>query len=481
MSLVNKNLVALSDGGGGTKKTTTTTKQPNSRIGATGRTRIVAPGSASVAVDKTQPVAPTTRNGITYTTAAGRAVVSPVTVAQNIAGAQQVAAAKAAAAAAQPVATNTQGGGSSGPSAAQLAAQKAAQAAAARLQELEGARPTYAQSQTVQDLLGALQRQEAARPGEYTPSDAATAALAQLTAQEGNKPTYTNGYADQISDMLGRILNREPFQYDFNADPMYQVYAQKYREQGRQAMRDTMGNAAALTGGFGNSYAQQVGQQAYQQNLSNLNDAIPQLRDAAYQMYQDQGNELRNNMALLRDMEGTDYARYRDDVSDYYSDLDYFQSKYHMLSDEDYQRYKDNISLWQQDRDYLYSRYADESDREYSRYRDTVGDWQTDRDYWNDKAMYEAAQAAAAAKSSGGGGGIGKKATVDYATLNKQADSYGLDYPAIIDALSSGSITQMQADVLGRKVENQYKELYATPQVQQKLTEKILGKAKKKK
>ena len=451
MSLVNKNLVALSDGGGGTKKTTTTTKKPINQPGSKGRTVTIGTGSVSVAP-------------------AGNATNAADLKTKLInAGADVSAKQKQLVVATPTVQTavySTQGGGSSGPS----AAQQAAQAAAARLQELEGARPTYAQSQTVQDLLGALQRREAARPGEYAPSDAVTAALAQLTAQEGNKPTYTSGYADQISDMLGRILNREPFQYDFNADPMYQVYAQKYKEQGRQAMRDTMGNAAALTGGFGNSYAQQVGQQAYQQNLSNLNDVIPQLRDAAYQMYQDQGNELRNNMALLRDLEGTDYSRYRDDVSDYYSDLDYFQSKYHMLSDEDYQRYKDNISLWQQDRDYLYNRYADESDREYSRYRDTVGDWQTDRDYWNDKAMYEAAQAAAAAKSSGGGGSSGKKATVDYATLNKQADSYGLDYPAIIDALSSGSITQMQADVLGRKVENQYKELYATPQVQQKQT-----------
>lgn len=82
MSLVDKNLIALSDGGGAKK--TNTTKQPNSRIGATGRTKTVAPGSASVAVDKTQPVAPITQNGGTYTTAAGRAIISPVTVAQNI-------------------------------------------------------------------------------------------------------------------------------------------------------------------------------------------------------------------------------------------------------------------------------------------------------------------------------------------------------------------------------------------------------------
>lgn len=51
-------------------------------------------------------------------------------------------------------------------------------------------------------------------------------------------------------------------------------------------MQDTMGQAAALTGGYGNSYAQGVGQQAYQGYLQQLNDNVPQLQAQALQTYQ---------------------------------------------------------------------------------------------------------------------------------------------------------------------------------------------------
>jgi hypothetical protein len=63
-------------------------------------------------------------------------------------------------------------------------------------------------------------------------------------------------------------------------------------------MRDTTGQAAALAGGYGNSYANQVGNQAYQQHLTALNDNIPQLWDRAYQVYQDQGDQLMQQYQL---------------------------------------------------------------------------------------------------------------------------------------------------------------------------------------
>jgi hypothetical protein len=57
-------------------------------------------------------------------------------------------------------------------------------------------------------------------------------------------------------------------------------------------MRDTMGTAAALTGGYGNSYANLVGNQAYQGYLGQLNSMVPSLYDRAYKVWQDEGDDL---------------------------------------------------------------------------------------------------------------------------------------------------------------------------------------------
>jgi hypothetical protein len=87
-------------------------------------------------------------------------------------------------------------------------------------------------------------------------------------------------------------MNRKPFQYDLNGDLLYRQMADRYTQLGQQAMRDTMGTAAALTGGYGNSYANLVGNQAYQGYLGQLNSMVPSLYDRAYKVWQDEGDDL---------------------------------------------------------------------------------------------------------------------------------------------------------------------------------------------
>lgn len=93
-------------------------------------------------------------------------------------------------------------------------------------------------------------------------------------------------------EALQAYLDREDFQYDVNADALYQQYKDRYTELGKAAMEDTMGQASALTGGYGSSYAQNVGQQAYHSYLKELNDVIPELYQLAYDRYQDRGDAL---------------------------------------------------------------------------------------------------------------------------------------------------------------------------------------------
>lgn len=99
-------------------------------------------------------------------------------------------------------------------------------------------------------------------------------------------------YITQLNALYDQIMNRKPFQYDLNGDLLYRQMADQYTQLGLQASRDAMGTAAGLTGGYGNSFAQQVGNQAYQQYLTALHQNIPELYDRAYQAYQDEGNEL---------------------------------------------------------------------------------------------------------------------------------------------------------------------------------------------
>ena len=93
-------------------------------------------------------------------------------------------------------------------------------------------------------------------------------------------------------EALQEYLNREDFRYDLNADALYRQYKDRYMELGKAAMEDTMGQAAALTGGYGSSYAQNVGQQAYNRYLQQLGDVVPELYQLAYDRYRDKGDRL---------------------------------------------------------------------------------------------------------------------------------------------------------------------------------------------
>lgn len=133
---------------------------------------------------------------------------------------------------------------------------------------------------------------------------------------EKKKTGYQSTWQDQLRDTASKIINREKFTYDLNGDALYKQYKDRYIQQGKQAMMDTMGQAATLTGGYGNSYAQTVGQQTYQGYLQGLNDQVPALYQLALDKYNSEGDQLRGNMSLLMQQDDIDYGRYRDDIAD---------------------------------------------------------------------------------------------------------------------------------------------------------------------
>ena len=54
---------------------------------------------------------------------------------------------------------------------------------------------------------------------------------------------------------LEKWKNTGPFSYDPDSDSLYQTAKANAIANGKVAMQDTIGQASALTGGYGNSYA----------------------------------------------------------------------------------------------------------------------------------------------------------------------------------------------------------------------------------
>ena len=222
----------------------------------------------------------------------------------------------------------------------------------------------------------------------YKPSDAVTQAEQLLNQQLSQKPgEYQSSWQEQLNETLQQILNREKFSYDMNADALYQQYKDQYTAKGQMAMMDTMGQAAAMTGGYGNSYAQSAGQQAYQGHLQDLNNKIPELYQLALNKYQMEEDSLYNQAALMAQQEEMDYGRYRDQVGDWQTERDYLTGRYDT------------------ERDYDYGMWADNRDYEYQVGRDKVSDEQWQAEFDEAKRQFDQQYALKTTSSGGGSSG----------------------------------------------------------------------------
>lgn len=234
----------------------------------------------------------------------------------------------------------------------------------------------------------------------YKPSDAVTQAQQLLQQQLSQKPgQYQSPWQDQINDTIQQILNRENFSYDLNADALYQQLRDQYVLQGQQAMMDTMGQAQAMTGGYGNSYAQTAGQQTYQGYLQQLNDRVPDLYQMALDKYQMEGQNLLNQYSMLGAQEEQDYGRYRDQVSDYYTELGRLTEDTRYQEEQDYGRYMDGYEMaYGEHRDSVADSQWDQSFA-YQQERDKVADEQWQKEFDEAKRQYDQEYALKTAKT----------------------------------------------------------------------------------
>ena len=274
----------------------------------------------------------------------------------------------------------------------------------------------------------ARQKVAAKKPGafsyaDYAPSDAVLQAQALLQQQLASKPgEYISQYAGQIQAIMDQYMNRDEFSYDLNSDALYQQYADQYQLMGQQAMMDTMGQAQAMTGGYGNSYAQSTGQQAYQGYLQQLNEVVPELYQMAYDRYNQEGQDMLNQYGLLTGQDELEYGRYRDQVGDYNTELARLTEDARYQAEDDYGKYidgynmeygqhRDSVSDWQAELDRADSEYWNEKSFEYQKERDQAADEQWQKEYefavqkYNDSKKVSSSGGSSGSGSSGGSSG----------------------------------------------------------------------------
>ena len=161
-----------------------------------------------------------------------------------------------------------------------------------------------------------------------------TEAQRKLQEVEDARPeAYTSAYREDMSNLYDTLKNRK-FNWNADTDALYKQYADRYKQQGKLAMKDSMGQTAALTGGYGNSYGSAVGQQTYDAYLQALADAGLGIYDRAYARYKDAGDALAAEYGRLKDLDDTDYGRYSDALQAWMDDRDYYAG----LEDTLYQR-----------------------------------------------------------------------------------------------------------------------------------------------
>ena len=243
----------------------------------------------------------------------------------------------------------------------------------------------------------------------------------------GTPPQYQSGFDAQLNAIYEKIMNREPFSYDLNGDVLYQQYRDQYARNGQLAMMDSMGMAAALTGGYGSSYGQGVGQQSYNQYLQGLNEVVPELYDRAYNRYQQEGQDLLNQYSLTGDLRDAEYQQYQNALNNYWQNVNYLSGRADTAYERGYNDWYNNVSLG-----------TETEEREYQRALEAAaatGDYSAMRNFG-----WTAQQIQSANRQSTGSGYTG----TDEGTLQRYMD----EVLAAERAVKSGTYTAEDVELL---------------------------------
>ena len=283
---------------------------------------------------------------------------------------------------------------------------------------------------------------------EYRPSQEVTDAASDLKQWQANRPgDYESAYQGRIDGLMEDLLDRKEFSYSYGADPLYRQYAQLYTQNAQNASADA---AAALTGGYGSSYAASAARQAYQQQIGALSEAIPTLYRLALDTYQSGGDALVEQIDQLNGQEQNAQQKYERELADYYTQLEQKGNAYNTAYTQDYGRYQDYLGQL----DSLYGYYAAQEQQEAARRQQGFNNVMTVLGLLGDAAQLAIT----------GTTGLGSMAGMDLlgdATINmipQIAASFSVSnpvigIPAMVLVVSGGTIAALR-DLSGVQCEN---------------------------
>lgn len=190
-------------------------------------------------------------------------------------------------------------------------------------------------------------------------------------------------YSESVKGLMDKISGRDKFSYDVDNDPLFQQALASAMNSGKSAMQDTIGQASALTGGYGSSYATSAANQAYNSFIEDAYNNLPQYYQMALEAYNAEGDELYRQLDMYNAADEKDYGR----MTNAYEATGAYRDR---LYNEAYQQFRDsksdafasaNLQLSEHgqlsnDALNLYNAYVNEADkmyeREYQKWSDEV-------------------------------------------------------------------------------------------------------------
>ena len=297
-------------------------------------------------------------------------------------------------------------------------------------------------------------------------------------------------YTSQVEAMMDKIMNREDFEYDVDSDQLFQQALASAMNSGKTAMQDTIGQASALTGGYGSTYATSAGNQAYNAFIEDAYNNIDEYYRMAMEAYQMEGEEMFNQLGMFVDADNREYQRTYDawsanfanaesmynkeygqwqdsvnnafqsanlQLNEYGTRLDASSKLYDVYANQantnyqrEYQSWADEVAQAQNMINILHSDWQYDTNLQYQKDRDAVADAQWEKSYALEE-KYTNAQIAKMNSSGGGGGGTKKTSDSIPSEITKEVkaaknNEARLNYVA--DLVDKGYLTDEQGSYL---------------------------------
>ena len=178
--------------------------------------------------------------------------------------------------------------------------------------------------------------------------NSAQAKLNQLYGNNNLSQQFKYGNQGAYNKAMNAVANRKAFSYDLSNDTLFQQAKEQYQNMGKVAMADTVGQASAMTGGYGNSYATTAGSQAYQGYLQQLNNDIGNYYSMALSGYNAETDRLNN----IYNMYAQDRSQQQNEWS---NNWNVYNNLYGLYQSELQNAQSNDLNAWTQKGNNLYN------------------------------------------------------------------------------------------------------------------------------